>query len=114
MPQFRYYVSKTVIPFYLFHLLSRSYDVIVIHFAGYGEAETIALARRFKRICYNIVFHYPYSQVPHRYREFLKLNTARHAAEFIAVSRFVAGGIKEYFGRESRIIGHGVDTAQFV
>lgn len=114
VPQFRYYVSKTVIPFYLFHLLSQSYDVIVIHFAGYGEAEAIALARALKQIRYNIVFHFPHSQVPHRYQEFLKFDIVYNASKLIAVSQFVAGGIKDYFGAESAVIGHGVDTKRFL
>src|SRR5574341_1393242 len=113
IPHFRYYVSKTVIPFYLFHFLTHSYDVILIHIAGYGEREAIALAQILKTIRYNIVFQYPHNQVPHRYREFLRYNTAENASQIIAVSNFVAGGIRECFGRESVVIGNGVDTKRF-
>jgi len=113
MPHLRYYVARTVIPLYWLHLLRNPYDIVIIHFAGYGEAEAIALTRLFKKLRYDIVFHYPYQQVPHRYQEFLRFGTARKAEQIIAVSRFVAEGVQEFFGRESVVIGHGVDVNRF-
>jgi phosphatidylinositol alpha-1,6-mannosyltransferase len=113
IPHLRYYVARTVIPLYWLHLLKHSYDVIIIHFAGYGEAEAIALTRLFRRLRYDIVFHYPYQQVPHRYREFLRFGIAKNAECIISVSRYVAEGVKEFFGRESIIISHGVEVDKF-
>lgn len=114
MPNLRFYMARTVIPLYWWHLQMNNYDKIIIHFAGYGEAEAIALTNLFKKIRYDIVFHYPYTQVPHRYREFFKFNLAKNAGKIISVSNYVADGVKECFGRESSVIGHGVDTVQFV
>ncbi|MCL4486520.1 MAG: glycosyltransferase family 4 protein [Chloroflexi bacterium] len=106
----RFYASKVIVPFYLAHLLRWRYDFVWIYFAGYGEAETLALMRNQR---YGIVFHYPYEQVPHRYREFRRYGLARRAERIVAVSQLVADGVREALGRESDVISHGVDGLRF-
>lgn len=110
MPTSRYYAAAAVVPFYVRELVSNRYDLVWIYFAGYGEAEALTLVRGQR---FGIVFHYPSTQVPHRYREFTRYGLARRASRIVSVSRFVADGVREALGRESVVIHHGVDTNRF-
>ena len=80
----------------------------MIFFAGYGEAATLNLLRRFRhqRIC--IVFHFPYEQVPHRYAEFAHSGLVQRADAVVAVSEYVARGVKAHLERDCAVIGNGV------
>ena len=109
-PTSRYYSAQAIVPFYVWHLLTHRYDFIWIFFAGYGEAEALTLVHRQK---FGIVFHFPYSQVPHRYREFRRYGLAQRANRLVSVSQFVASGVREALERESIVIHHGVDTQRF-
>lgn len=110
LPTSRYYAAKAIVPFYVWHLLQRRYDFVWIYFAGYGEAEALNLVRWQQ---FGIVFHYPYSQVPHRYEEFRRSGLAQRAAQIVSVSQYVAQGVQEALGRDSVVIHHGVDTKRF-
>ncbi len=110
LPTSRYFAAKAIVPFYARHLLRNQYDFVWIGFAGYGEAEALRLARRQP---FGIVFHYPMAQVPHRYREFNRYGLAQRAAAIVSVSQYVANGVQEFFGRDSTVIHHGVDTGRF-
>ena len=109
-PTSRYYAAQAIVPFYAWHLLTQRYDFVWIYFAGYGEAEALTLARRQR---FGIVFHYPYAQVPHRYREFERFGLARRAAQIVSVSRYVAEGVRESLGRDSVVIYNGVNVSRF-
>jgi glycosyltransferase involved in cell wall biosynthesis len=110
LPTSRYYAAQAIVPFYAWHLKKHQYDFVWIDFAGYGEAEALALVRRQR---FGIVFHYPLAQVPHRYREFQRYGLARRASKIVSVSQYVADGVHEFFGRESEIIHHGVNAERF-
>lgn len=110
MPTSRYFAATAVIPFYLRDLITNHYDFVWIFFASYGEAEALSLFRRQR---FGIVFHYPYQQVPHRYKEFRRFGLVKRAAHIVSVSRFVAVGVREFYGLESTVIQHGVDTNRF-
>lgn len=110
MPTARYFAAQAAVPFYVSELARRHYDHVWIFFAGYGEAEALTLARGQR---FGIVLHYPYEQAPHRYREFQRYGLVKRAAQIVAVSRYVAEGAREAFGRESTVIHHGVDTTRF-
>ncbi|MFS8086979.1 MAG: glycosyltransferase family 4 protein, partial [Acidobacteriota bacterium] len=110
LPTSPYFAAKAIAPFYVWHLLEHRYDFVWIAFAGYGEAEGLMLARKQP---FGIVFHYPLAQVPHRYREFNRYGLARRAAKIVSVSQYVAEGVREFFGRESTVIHHGVDAERF-
>jgi glycosyltransferase involved in cell wall biosynthesis len=109
-PTSRYFAAKVIVPFYVMHLLRHAYDFVWIYFADYGEAGALNLLRRQS---FGIVFHYPYSQVPHRFREFQRTGLAKRAARVVAVSKFAAEGVLEQLGRECVIIRHGVDVQRF-
>jgi glycosyltransferase involved in cell wall biosynthesis len=114
IPTFRYYVAKTVIPFYIFHLFKYQYDIINIFFPCYGESEAIKFVSKFKRLRYNINFHYPVEQVPHKYKEFQEYGLIKNVDMLVSVSRFVANGVKRYFKRESVVIYNGIDCKKFI
>lgn len=109
-PTSRYFAAPAMVPFYVRHLLRHRYDFVWIAFAGYGEAEALMLAGK---QAFGIVFHYPLAQVPHRYREFKRYGLAGRAAKFVSVSKHVAGGVREFFGRESAVVHHGVNAERF-
>jgi glycosyltransferase involved in cell wall biosynthesis len=109
-PTSRYYAAQAIVPYYMVHFLAHRYDFVWIFFGGYGEAEALTLAR-WQR--FGIVFHYPYTQVPHRYREFQRYGLAKRATQIVSVSQHVAQGVREALGRESVVIHHGVDTQRF-
>lgn len=110
LPTSRYFAAQAIVPFYAWHLLKQRFDFVWIAFAGYGEAEALMLARP-KR--FGMVFHYPLAQVPHRYLEFQRYGLAKRATKIASVSEYVAEGVKEFFGRESEVIHHGVDAERF-
>jgi glycosyltransferase involved in cell wall biosynthesis len=110
LPTSRYFAARAIIPFYVRHLSKQAYDFVWIAFAGYGEAESLRLARNQP---FGIVFHYPLKQAPHRYREFQRYGLAERAAQIVSVSQYVADGVREFFGRESKVIHHGVDAKRF-
>jgi phosphatidylinositol alpha-1,6-mannosyltransferase len=110
LPASRYFAAQAIVPFYARHLRKQQYDFVWIAFAGYGEAEALTVRRKQP---FGIVFHYPLAQVPHRYREFNRFNLAQRAAQIVSVSQYVADGVGEFFGRESAVIHHGVDSERF-
>jgi glycosyltransferase involved in cell wall biosynthesis len=110
MPTSRYFAAKAVIPFFARHLRQQKYDFVWIGFAGYGEAEALMIRSKQR---FGIVFHYPVQQAPHRYREFKRFGLAERATAMVSVSGYVADGVREFFGRDSKVIHHGVDSEQF-
>jgi glycosyltransferase involved in cell wall biosynthesis len=110
LPTSRYFAAQAMVPFYARQLRKAQYDFVWIAFAGYGEAEALSVRHKQR---FGIVFHYPLAQVPHRYREFRRYGLIDRAAQIVSVSRYVADGVKEFCGRESTVIHHGVDTQRF-
>lgn len=114
MPTFPYYSHWAVTPFIVRQLLLGAYDMVYIHFADYGEAFALRLLGLLgKQRPFAIVLHYPYSQVPHRYRSFVRSGLAAQAHQVIAVSQFVADEAQPVLGRSSAVISHGVDVDRF-
>jgi glycosyltransferase involved in cell wall biosynthesis len=113
LPTSRYYAAWFIIPFYTYRLIREGYDFVWIFFAGYGEAEAIALASFVRDVPYGVILHYPYAEVPHRYRELRRFGCVREARRIVSVSRFVADGVREAFGLESTIITSAVDVSRF-
>jgi glycosyltransferase involved in cell wall biosynthesis len=113
LPTSRYFAAQCIVPWYASYLLRGKYDFAWIFFAGYGEAESLALASLVRDVRYGVTLHYPYSQVPHRYREFRRLGCIRRARRVVATSQLVADGVQEAFGLPSQIIRTGVDNSRF-
>src|SRR5712692_896050 len=113
IPTSRYYSAKVAVPFYGKHLLTHRYDFIWVYFAGYGEAEAITLASQVRTLTYGITVHYPLSQVPHRYREFERFGFARRAHTLVAISSFVAEGVRQALGRDPVVIRSAADVSHF-
>ncbi len=113
-PAVRYYQSLISVPFLFFRLLfQKKCDHIFVHFAGYGEGIIITLLRLLRKTPFSIVFHYPKSQVPHRYEEFKKWQFDFFADHLIGVSKATTEEVAVWSGRTCAVIGHGVDTDRF-
>ena len=114
MPYTRYFRAKLASLYYFYQLRRHKFDWVIIFFAGYGEAESLNWYLRFnphQKIA--IVFHYPYQQVPHQYAEFKKYDLINRVTLRIAVSEYVADGVREYFGVDCQVVPNGVDLDQF-
>ncbi len=113
VPYTRYFMRRVAIPYYFRWLSSGKYDWVVINFAGFGESEAFRLLRLQHPQKFCTVFHYPRDLVPHRYVEFEKSGLADRASHLIAVSNYVARGVKEQFNKACIVIGNGTDPAEF-
>lgn len=113
VPEVHYFQAAFAIPFYVTWLWMKKYEHVFVHFAGYGEGMALKLVNLFQRAPFSVVFHFPLSQVPHRYREFERWNFQRNAQHLIAVSQATCSEVEQWAGRSCSIIGHGVNTQLF-
>lgn len=113
VPSVRYYQPYFAVPFYVAQMVLGRYGHVFVYFAGYGEGLSLRLARLFRRLPFSVVFHFPPSLVPHRYREFAKWGFHRNATNLIAVSKSTASEVEQWAGRHCEVIEHGVDAARF-
>jgi glycosyltransferase involved in cell wall biosynthesis len=113
LPTARYFAARFMVPVYAYYLLREAYDFVWVFFAGYGEAESLSAASAVRDVPYGVTLHFPYSQVPHRYREFRRLGCIRKARQVVATSGYVADGIRQAFDLPSSIIATGVDLERF-
>lgn len=113
VPSVRYFQAQFAVLYYVYWLLKGNYQHVFVHFAGYGEGPALRLARWMRSIPFSVVFHFPPSLVPHRYREFERWNFQRDAIHLIAVSQATAREVEPWAGRSCVVIGHGVDTDRF-
>jgi len=113
VPEVRYFQAQLAVLFYTYWLLRGKYRHVCVHFAGYGEGPALYLARLIRRIPFSVVFHFPPSLVPHRYREFKRWKFQGSAQHLIAVSQATAREVEQWAGRTCIVIGHGVDTQRF-
>jgi glycosyltransferase involved in cell wall biosynthesis len=113
MPYVRYLAEKVAIVFYLLWLAFHRSDMIVVFFAGYGEALALRLLGLIRRQQYCIVFHFPVEQVPHRYKEFARYGFVQKASILVAVSEHTATGVRRLFRRPCHVIHNGTDPKVF-
>ncbi|HET7143119.1 MAG TPA: glycosyltransferase, partial [Anaerolineales bacterium] len=113
VPSVRYYQPYFAIPFYVTRLVMGNCGHVFVHFAGYGEGLALHIAQLFRKLSFSVVFHFPPSLVPHRYREFEKWGFHRDAVNLIAVSQSTADEVEQWAGRPCAFIEHGVDTERF-
>ncbi|MCD4672298.1 MAG: glycosyltransferase family 4 protein [Anaerolineaceae bacterium] len=113
-PYWRYFVNRMAVPFYVFWMLRRRYDWVIINFADFGAPTTLNIVRRFRSQRFSIIFHFPHEQVKHRYQQFDETGLAHDAAQLFAVSDFVAGGVEQFFkDRKCAVVPNGVDPDMF-
>jgi len=113
VPSVRYYQQVVAMPFYLRQLLFNKYDHVFVNFAGYGEGPSLRILGAIKNVPFSVVFHFPPTLVPYRYREFARWGFPRDATHFIAVSELVATQVRDWSHRQCSVISHGVDTKKF-
>ncbi len=113
VPYARYYRARWAIPFYVFDLLTHDYDVVNVFFAGYGEAEGLTVARRFRSFQINFIAGYPIEQVPHRFAEFRQCGLDELLDHVIVKSPHMIPGISKFFDRDTEFIPNGIDVEAF-
>ena len=113
VPSLRYFQAQFAVLYYVYWLLKGKHQHIFVHFAGYGEGPALHLVRWMHPIYFTVVFHFPPSLVPHRYREFERWGFQWGATHLIAVSQATAREVEAWAGRSCAVIGHGVDTERF-
>jgi len=113
VPSVRYFQAQFAVLYYVYWLLKGNYQHVFVNFAGYGEGSSLRLARRMRSIPFSVVFHFPPSLVPLRYREFERWNFQRDATHLIAVSRATAKEVQQWSDRHCVVIEHGVDMEHF-
>jgi glycosyltransferase involved in cell wall biosynthesis len=113
VPNYRYFQAAAAIPLYLRHIMTGNYSHVFTHFAGYGEGFSLFLAGFLRQVEFSVVFHFPPSLVPHRYREFARWGFLRDAKHLIAVSQATAREVVPWAGRSCSVIGHGVNVQHF-
>lgn len=113
VPAVRYFQAWFAVVHYIFWLLRGDYPHVFVFFAGYGEGLALWLVRSIRSIPFSVVFHFPPSLVPHRYREFKRWKFEHEAVNLIAVSQSTASEVQAWADRPCAIIGHGVDTERF-
>lgn len=113
MRHVRYYASRAAAVYYLLQLARRRCDWVLAFFAGYGEATALTLGQRLWHQRYTVIAQYPPDLVPHRYAEMSRGGFLRRADRRIAVSEYVAEGVREASGKECHVIGNGVDADLF-
>jgi glycosyltransferase involved in cell wall biosynthesis len=113
IPSVRYFQAQFAVLFYVYWLLKGNYRHVFIHFADYGEGLALRLVHLARAIPFSIVFHFPPSLVPHRYREFDRWELLRDSKYLIAVSQATAKEVEQWASCHCEVIGHGVDTQRF-
>jgi glycosyltransferase involved in cell wall biosynthesis len=108
----RYFRALWAGPAYALMLARLRPDVINLFFTWHGEEIAFRLLPRWSR-CTNLILHYPSKQVPHRYETLRQSRIARTATRIVAVSSYVADGVRDWLGRLSVIIPSGVDMRRF-
>ena len=109
----RYFRSYFASFAYFYILLKIKPDVVVIFFAGHGEAWPIWLAKKFISFHLTFVAGYPIETTHHRFLEFRKLGFDLLVDSVVVKSHSMKKGIQTFFNKPVQVISNGVDTNYF-
>ena len=109
----RYFRSYFASCAYFYFLLKIKPDVVVIFFAGHGEAWPIWLAKKFISFHLTFVAGYPIETTHHRFLEFRKLGLDLLVDSVVVKSYSMKKGIQAFFNKPVQVISNGVDTNYF-
>lgn len=112
-PCFRYFESRTVVPFFVHRLRRFEPDVVILYFAAYGEASTLRWLDRHHRPRTVFIAGYPMDLVPHRFEEFRTTGLNRQLDGIVAKASHMAEPIAGFFGKPVEVIPNGVDIDYF-
>lgn len=113
MPSFRYLEAKWAALFYAQTFLRLEPNIVLVHFAGYGEAAALGMTRLIWRPSVVFVVGYPFELVPHRFVEFKAWRLDQHLAGIVIKARHMAPSIAQFFGQQVYYIPNGVDLTSF-
>jgi glycosyltransferase involved in cell wall biosynthesis len=109
----RYFEAVWAALFYAQALVRFRPDVVIVFFAGYGEAAGLALASLVVRPRVVFVVGYPLELVPHRFVEFHQWGLDRRLNAIVVMAHHMAPAIEQFFGRATEMIPIGVDLDAF-
>jgi glycosyltransferase involved in cell wall biosynthesis len=112
-PTFRYYETKTIVPFYAWALAQGRYDVVVTFFADFGEGRAFQLAASFTKFKHVLYLTFPYASAPHRYHAYKKFSWDKRADILLADAAYTAADGEKFFRRPVAVLPSGTDTERF-
>lgn len=113
MPIRRYFQALWAVPFYLQYFVRNKPDVVIIFFAGYGEALALALTRYLYQPIVVFSAGYPFELVPHRFEEFKSWKLHNFLDAVVVKAPHMAPAIEGFFRQSVMYIPNGVDTEYF-
>ncbi len=112
-PTFRYYETKTIVPFYAWALAQGRYDVVVTFFADFGEGRAFQMATPFTKFKHVLYLTFPYPSAPHRYHAYKKFGWDKRADILLADAAYTAADGSKFFGRPVSVLPSGTDPERF-
>jgi glycosyltransferase involved in cell wall biosynthesis len=112
-PTFRYYETRTIIPFYVNCLRKIRPDVVVTFFADFGEGRTIQLSRLFFQLKHILYLTFPYESAPHRYKAYQVWGWDKTVDLILADAKYTADRGGEILGRPVQVLPSGTDPQSF-
>jgi glycosyltransferase involved in cell wall biosynthesis len=113
MPALRYFESIWAAFFYAQAILRLKLDVVVLHFAGYGESAALAMTGLIRQSVIVFSVGSPMELVPHRFEEFKKFGLGGSINGIVVKGHYMAPAIEQFFGKPTYYIPNGVDTNKF-
>ena len=112
-PTFRYFETKTIVPFYALHLWRNRYDVLITYFADFGEGAAMRLAGRWLSSRHVLYLTFPIESAPHRYAAFRDWGWHLSADLVLADADYTARKASQFFGRDVLNLPSGTDPDRF-
>jgi glycosyltransferase involved in cell wall biosynthesis len=113
MPYLRYFEAWWAGLFYAQAVARLRPDIVMVFFAGYGEAVGLTLANLFSPAKVVFVVGYPMELAPHRFIEVKYWGLDRKINVIIIKARHMAPAIEQFFGCKTHLIPNGIDLQQF-
>lgn len=113
MPPVHYFADQCASLFYAQALARLKPDVVVVFFAGHGEALGLTLASVITKSAVVFSVGYPIELVPHRFAEFRQFGLDGRLGAIVVLGRHMAPGVERFFGRSVAILPNGVDIEAF-
>ncbi|HEX9005687.1 MAG TPA: glycosyltransferase family 4 protein [Bacteroidota bacterium] len=110
VPYSRYYMSLVASVWYLFWLLLRRYDWLVLFFASHGELPPVRLASLLRKFRVLVIFQYPPEAAHHQYQAFRAYGIGRHGETFVSSSTFLTERVSALLEHPCTLVYNGVNT----
>lgn len=112
-PKFKYFEHFLTVPFFALKLIQLKTDYTVIFFADFGEQYTLPIVNFFKKNKLVVYLCYPFSSVPHRYKNFYKKSIKINIDKVLADANWIAIGAEHVFDKKISTVPVGTDPDRF-